>query len=426
MRNNNVVAIATITAAVLLVGGCSAENSVTSDPNNPKQVEVITWWTEGLEKAALYDLVTEFKSENPGIQFIDASVTGVGGAAARQAIDARLSSSNPPDTFQATAGVSLADYVAHGDLQDLTTFFSQNGLDDVYPSGLLETVSVDARPYAVPAGIHRVNVLWSNDDVLRSAGIDPAVAPATIDDWIANLGAIRSSGIEYPLALGDDLTQLELFETVLIANMGAQSYQTLWTSSQRWEGPGIAGAVEDFGRLLDFTDPSSSSNEWSQAVHSVIRGKAAYVIVADYALPTFRRAGFDSGDAYSAHPSPGSAGIFDFFADTFTLPVGAVHTDSAEAWLLSVSSLDGQRLLSLTNGSIPARTDTTPDGFSPYQQGMIADWQTNAVVPSMSHGVAASSSWGQSIAAALVQFRNGRAAEALVNDLIDAANARLD
>src|SRR5215471_9641971 len=102
MRGRLLRALAAVTAAALLLTGCSmGGGDAGSDPNNPNQVEAITWWASGTEKTALYDLVDVFKDQNPDLQFIDASVRGAGGDKARTAIAARLEADNPPDTFQA-------------------------------------------------------------------------------------------------------------------------------------------------------------------------------------------------------------------------------------------------------------------------------------------------------------------------------------
>jgi glucose/mannose transport system substrate-binding protein len=426
IRRRLLAALAAVTATVLVLTGCSAGSSQSSDPNNPNQVEAITWWTTGVEKTALADLVAEFKTANPDLQFIDASVRGAGGAKARQAIAARLEADNPPDTFQAYAGGALTDYVADGDLQDLTSFYAENGLNDVYRAALIDLMSVDGKIYSVPTDIHRVNVLWSNNPILRDAGVDPEVAPANIEAWLANLEKVRQSGVEYPLALGDELTQVQLFESVLIADMGAVLYQNLWKSTKNWEGKALKAAIAHYGRLLEYTDPNRGADEWLDTTQSVVEGHAAYVMMADYALSAFQRAGFTSGKQYSAIPTPGSVGVFDFFADTFTLPVGAVHDEAARAWLLTVSSAEGQKALSLTKGSIPARTDTVAEDYPPYQQTAIASLQLDTVVPSIAHGIAASPAWTDAITDAVIKFGSDGHPEALSNALIKAAHAALD
>ncbi|HEX7834312.1 MAG TPA: ABC transporter substrate-binding protein, partial [Pseudolysinimonas sp.] len=308
-RSRFSAAIATVIAMTLVLVGCAGiSSSAGSDPNNPDQVEAITWWTSGTEKTALYDMVAVFKQENPSLQFIDASVSGGGGEKARQAIAARLGSNNPPDTFQSGAGAALSDYVAQGKLQDLTSFYAQHGLTDVYRAALLEQLSVDGKIYSVPSGIHRVNVLWSNNTLLAAAGVDPAVAPLTISAWLDDLEEVRASGVEYPLALGNDWTQVQLFENVLLADMGAVLYQNLWKSTKNWEGKALRAAIDHYNRLLDYVAPHSGSKEWTEATDSVIEGDAAYVLMADFALAAFQRVGLESGGQFSAIPTPGTVG----------------------------------------------------------------------------------------------------------------------
>lgn len=419
-------AIAAATALALVLTGCSLGGNTGSDPNNPDQVEAITWWATGVEKTAFYDLVAVFAEENPGIDFIDASVRGTGGAKARQAIAARLDADNPPDTFQAAAGAGLTDYIDDGDLQDLTSFYAENGLTDYYRAGLLELLSVDGKIYSVPSDIHRANVLWTNNSVLKGAGIDPEVVPGTIDAWLADLEKVRQSGVEYPLSLGNDWTQVQLFENVLIADLGAVLYRNLWSSTSNWEGAAFEAAIAHYGALLDYVDPRSTSDEWIDVTRRVVEGDAAYVVMADFALSSFQRAGFTTGKQYSANPTPGTARVFDLLADSFTLPVGAVHEKAAKAWLLTVSSAAGQKALSLTKGSIPARTDTVKTDYPPYQQTAIDSLQLDTLVPSVAHGVAADPAWTRAITDAVVKFGSDGHPEALANALLKAAHAALD
>jgi len=405
MRPRIAAALAAGAALALALTGCGGPGaSAGSDPNNPDQVEAITWWASGTEKTALYDLVAVFREANPELSFIDASVRGGGGAKARQAIAARLQAGNPPDTFQAAAGAALTGYVEAGQLQDLTAFYDEHGLRDAYRAALLELLSVEGRIYSVPCGIHRVNVLWTNSAVLTRAGLDPAAAPANIDEWLADLERVRKSGVRYPLALGNDWTQVQLFENVLLADLGAVLYQNLWKSTKNWEGKALTAAIDHYGRLLEYAAPTSASREWTDATRTVVEGDAAYIVMADFALASFQRAGFTTGKQYSAVPMPGTVGVFDFLADTFTLPEGAVHDRAARAWLLTVASAEGQKALAAVKGSIPARTDTVKEDYPPYQQDAIAALQLDTVVPSLAHGVAAAPRWTEEITSAVVQF----------------------
>jgi glucose/mannose transport system substrate-binding protein len=157
------------------------------------------------------------------------------------------------------------------------------------------------------------------------------------------------------------------------------------------------------------------------SITTVVDGGAAYVIMADFA----QSVGFTSGSLYSAIPTPGTVGVFDFLADSFTLPAGAVHEAAAEQWLLTVSSAEGQRALSLIKGSIPARTDTVAEDYPPYQQAAIASLQLDTVVPSLAHGVAANPAWTKAITTAITKFAADGHSAALANALIDAAHDAL-
>ena len=416
MTSRLVTALAGIAAAALVLTGCSAAGSG-SDPNNPNQLEAFTWWVAGSEKVGLDALVNVFGEQYPGIEFINASVAGGAGSNAKAALASRLEANNPPDTFQAHAGAELTDYIEAGQLQDLSSFYTANGLTDVFPPSLIERLTYDGKIYSVPSNIHRANVVWANTEVLASAGIDPTVAPADLDSWIADLQKLRDAGVEYPLALGTDWTQLQLFENVLIADLGPEQYSGLWTGATGWNVLGIPEAVDDYGRLLDFANPDYSGLEWDKATQLVIDGDAGYNVMGDWAEAAFEQAGLTYGDEYTTFPTPGTAGVFDFLADSFTLPVGAPHEQAAKDWLATISSAEGQKAFNLAKGSIPARTDTVASDYPAYQQTAIASFADDTVVSSLAHGAAASSGWSAAISKALSKFATDRHSGALVNAL---------
>jgi glucose/mannose transport system substrate-binding protein len=404
-----------------LFAGCTAAPAVGSDPGDPDQVEVFTSWTTGTDKVAYKALVGVFLGQNPGISFIDASVRGSAGAQAREALAARFAADNPPDTFQTEVGGGIAGYVEAGQLQDLTSWFSQNDLaSHVFRTDMIDLLSVDGRTYAVPSSINRVNVLWANTELLVDAGVDPSAPAADLDGWLADLAKVRTSGVEFPLALGEGWTQVELFENVLIADLGPGAYRKLWTSTEGWDGPLVRRALVHFGALLDYVDPAESARDAEAVVAAVARGRAAYLVMGDFASGMFDDAGLTFGDQYTGWPTPGTAGTFDFTADAFVLPVAAAHDVAAHRWLLSVASPEGQRVFNLRMGSIPARVDADPTGFSDYQQGAIASFAADTLVPSAAHGIAAGRTFSNALEDAVVRFGVDRNADALIRAVTSA------
>jgi len=419
MHSRILAAVAAIATAALVLTGCSAAGSG-SDPNNPNQLEAFTWWAAGSEKAGLDALVGVFSEQYPGIEFINASVAGGAGSNAKAALASRLEADNPPDTFQAHAGAELTDYIEAGQLQDLSSFYKDAGLTDVFPESLIDRLTVDGKIYSVPSNIHRANVVWVNTAVLQAAGIDPTVAPANLDAWIADLQKLRDSGVESPLALGTDWTQLQLFENCLIADLGASAYSGLWDGTTGWDIRGVQTAVAHYGQLLDFVNPDYGGLEWDAANQRVIDGTAGYNVMGDWAEAAFEQAGLTYGQEYTTFPTPGTDGVFDFLADSFTLPVGAPHEQAAKDWLTTISSAEGQKAFNLAKGSIPSRTDTVASDYPAYQQTAIASFAEDTVVSSLAHGAAASAGWSGAISTAVAKFGVDRKAEALTRELLRA------
>lgn len=419
-------AFAAVTAIALALTGCATSGTGTgSDPNNPNQVEVFTWWSAGTEKQGLDALVGIFEEDHPYIEFINAAVAGSAGDNARKALAFRLEANNPPDTFQAHAGAELDGYIQAGQLQDLSAFYRENKLDEVFPSTLIDQLTVDGKIYSVPSNIHRANVVWANTSVLTAAGIDPAAAPRSMDEWIRDLQKVRDSGVEYPLALATDWTQLQLFENVLIADLGPNTYDGLFRGDVPWDYPAMATVFSHYSQLLDFANPDFASLDWPDATQLVIDGKAAYNVMGDWAEAQFQEVGSVYGDDYTTFATPGTAGMFDFLADSFTLPVGAPHEDAARDWLETLSSEEGQVAFSLAKGSIPARTDIDASAFPAYQQTAIASFATDTVVSSLAHGAAANPAWVSDITEAIAAFGKDRKVGPLQRDLLAAALTQL-
>jgi glucose/mannose transport system substrate-binding protein len=52
---------------------------------------------------------------------------------------------------------------------------------------------------------------------------------------------------------------MHLFETVLLGALGAEAYNGLWDGSTDWGGAGVTQAIENFGRMLDYSNTDSSA-----------------------------------------------------------------------------------------------------------------------------------------------------------------------
>ncbi|WP_336644531.1 ABC transporter substrate-binding protein [Microbacterium sp. USHLN186] len=420
-------AVAGLAVAGLVLAGCSGsgDNGGAKGSDDDSKVEVFTWWAAGSEKAGLDALVKVFNEQHPDTEFINAAVAGGAGSNAKNALASRLKANNPPDSFQAHAGAELTDYIEADKLEDLSSFYEDNGLNDVFPETLLDRLTVDGKIYSVPSNIHRANVVWVNTSLLSDAGIDPKSAPADLDAWMADMDKLKAAGVQTPLSVATDWTQVQLFENVLLSVLGAEDYQGLWDGSTKFDSDEVTKAIDAYTKLLSYANTDGTGQDWPVATDMVIDGTAAYNVMGDWALAEFDAKGKTYGTDYTTWPTPGTEGMFDFLADSFTLTVGAPHAGGAKNWLKTISSAEGQKAFNLAKGSIPARTDADPADYPEYQQGAIKSFSEDTVVSSLAHGAAVKVSWLNDITSAIGQFVSTQDGDTLQDALAQAQSKAL-
>lgn len=415
------VVMATIVAVALGLGACSsrADSPAVVSPHGGN-VEVFTWWATGSEKVGLDALVGVFETQHPDVTFVNGAVAGGAGSAAKDRLEARLTAGDPPDTFQAHAGKELTGYIDAGQLQDISGLYDTFDIRKKFPSDLLRLLQVHGKIYSIPSNIHRSNMVWANPAVLTAAGLAPTATYDSIKDWFLALDAVKSSG-KTALSVATTWTQVNLLETVLMSDLGAVGYSGLWDGTTDWNGPAVTAGLADFQKLMSYTNVDRDGLDWSDATQRVIDGKAAFNVMGDWAAADFEGAHKVAGTDYIYFPVPGSASMFGFLADSFTLPVGAPNPAGAKDWLETVSSLTGQTAFNRAKGSIPARTDANPADFSAYQQSAIKAFGEDTIVPSLAHGAAASITVLTAISAATKAFTTGGSDLAMYQSALAAA-----
>ncbi len=367
----------------------------------PKEVEVFSWWTGGGEAAGLDAMIAIFNAKYPDITFVNAAVAGGAGTNARAVLATRLQANDPPDSWQGHAGQELiGTYVAANQLEDLTFLYTQEGWLDVMPATLIPLISADGKIYSVPVNIHRANVMWYNPAILADNGI---AVPTTLADWFTAMDTLQAAGI-IPLAMGEQWTVMHLFETILLATLGPVKYNGLWDGTTDWNSAEVTTALDNFAKVLTYTNSDAASLTWQDAAQLVVNGQAAFTVMGDWAEGYFRELGKEPITGYGWTPVPGTNGNFQFLSDSFVLAANAPNRDAAIAWLTLCGSKEGQDAFNPIKGSIPARSDADRSLYGVYLQSAMDDWASNTVVGSLTHGVVANDSWKSTIDTALGLF----------------------
>jgi glucose/mannose transport system substrate-binding protein len=416
MRFAKRAAVAAVGIAVALVASACGGSGSSGGGKDSKDVEVFTWWADGGEKKGLDGLVSQFKTDCSQYNFVNGAVAGGAGANAKQVLASRLQQGQPPSTFQAHAGAELTDYINAGQVEDLSSEYKEWGLNDAFPKGLIDSLTVGGKIYSVPANIHRANVIWTNKTVLSGAGITDV--PKTLPEFFTALEALKAKGVATPLALGKDWTQQMLFEAVLISDLGPDKFTGLWNGKTDWAGADVTTGINDYKKLLTYTNKDRDTFDWTDAEKLLIDGKAGFQLMGDWEAADLDAKGFkDYG--YAAFPGNGTA--YQWLADSFVLPKNGKNADGTKCWLKTVGSAAGQKAFNTLKGSIPARTDATAGDYPAYQQTAIAEWKTDTAVPSCPHGSACSQGWQGAVGSAQGKFSSDGDVAALQKALVEAA-----
>ena len=423
--------VAGVAGAITLSGCSGSDDADTKDDTGGGEgpveggaggeVGVFTWWAEGSEKEGLKALEDLFAEDFPNDEFVNLAVAGGAGSSAKAKLEADLQNGNPPDSFQGHAGAELIDYIDAEQILPVNDVIDELGGAEVFPENLLELISLDGDIYSVPSNVHRANVVWANPKVLKDA--DAADVPADLDAWIADMKKIKDSGVDTPITIGGTWTQVQLLETILISTLGVDDYNALFEAGGDWGSAGVKEAVAKYAEILEYANTASDGDDWPEATDAVIDGKAAYNVMGDWAVAQFESKDQVDGEDYTYFPVPGNEGVFDFLADSFTLPDGAPNPEGAKDWLRLVGSAEGQEAFNLAKGSIPARIDVAEDEFPAYQQSAMASFKEDQIASSIAHGAAVSMAWLSDISTAVSKFYSGRDEDGLVSDLVKAAES---
>ena len=370
-------------------------------------LEIFTWWASGGEAAGLEGMTTEFTNKNPDTTFVNASVAGAAGTNAKGVLVSRMEAGNPPDTFQAHAGAELSSYVKAGQLEDLTSLYKSEGWDKVFPAGLIKTLTTKGKIYSVPVNIHRANVLWWNPAAAKKAGITKA--PATLDAMIADLAKFKKAGIDgMALAGQGDWAIAHLFDYVLLASMGPDKFNGLWNGKTKWDSAEVKTAIKKFQTILSYGN-ASKTLDWPDAGKLITTGKAGFFIMGDWASSQWQSEGLKLGKDYTWAPGPGTAGVYQWLSDSFTLPKGAPNRAAGIAWLKVCGSLAGQDAFNPKKGSIAVRKDSNPKLYDSYLQAAMKSWKVDTLVGSTVHGVNYGNAGMSALNSAVGKFYTGGA-----------------
>jgi glucose/mannose transport system substrate-binding protein len=279
------------------------------------------------------------------------------------------------------------------------------------------------RPYGVPTGAHRSNVLWFNKRLLHQAGVSPPSSGYTLAAFLADLAKVKASGAA-PLCLGgkDPFTTVELFENTLLSSIGTRGWNDMVSDDLDWRSDRVQTALKRFGVMLGFADPQASGLTWDQATKKLASGGCAFESMNDSAYGELVAVGAREGKDFGAAAFPGTDGSFLAVVDVFVAATGAKNAKNALAFLGDISEPATQLAFNRAKGSIPVVRDVDVSPLPAYQQASSKTFWASPPLLSIAHGEAMSPAFQEGFYDAVTTYVRTRDPDAFADDLEDAVS----
>ena len=372
---------------VILRGLLAASAALAFTGTRAGEVEVLHFWTSPGEAASIAQLKSMIAER--GHTWKDFAVVGGGGQNAMSALRERVQAGNPP-AAASIKGPAIKEWAAQGALTSMDAMAAFDHWDQVLPKVVQDQVKYRGRYVAVPVNIHRVNWLWTNTEVLRKSGV--ATVPTSFDEFLAAAERIRAAGY-IPLAQGGQPWQeFVLFETVVLGVAGVDLYRKAFVEldPDALSSPAMKRTLEAFRRLKAHTDEQSRGRDWNVTTDMVIKGRAAFQIMGDWAKGEFLVAGQRPGREFTCSPAPGTSGTYSFVVDAFAMfQLKSWEAQKAQGYLAYALMRPAfQTQFNVRKGSIPVRAGVPMDGFDSCGQmsgrDFLASEKNDLLVPSVS------------------------------------------
>jgi glucose/mannose transport system substrate-binding protein len=416
-------AAAVLAALVLTLAGCGDDDSPTSATADTKRLEVVSWWTSGSEAKALDALFAAFRKASPDVDAVNGAVAGGAGSKAIVELAERLQDDDPPDVWQTFAGKSVQGYASRGFVRSVAPVFDRDDLRARMHPTILRSVMRDDRPYGVPTGAHRSNVLWFNKRLLARADVSPPSSGYTLDAFLADLEKVKGSGT-VPLCLGgkDRFTTAELFENTLLSSIGIGGWRDMVADNLDWRGERVQRALKTFGAMLRYTDPQADELTWDGATKKLASDGCAFESMNDSAFGELIAAGAKENEDFGATAFPGTNDSFLAVVDVFVAATRAKNAKNALEFLDEIDQPATQLAFNRAKGSVPVVRDVDVSSLRAYQRASSQALWASPVLLSIAHGEAMSPEFQEGFYDAVFTYVRTRDADAFADDLEDAVS----
>jgi glucose/mannose transport system substrate-binding protein len=292
-------------------GGLVALLLTTSAQAQNLSVEVYTNWVSGGESVALNAIASAFEAK--GGTWIDDAVPGDSIAPAVT----RIVAGDPMGAAKFATGSDMDELYKAGLLSDIDSVAAEQKWKERLPDFVWNAITRDGHVYAAPINAQSEVWLWYSKAVFKKVGVEE---PKTYDELFAAMDKIKAAGV-IPLAVGGQDWQLGILFNKVLAGVAPDVYRQIQTNDYEAaiKSDGFKKAAEIFGRLRNYDDEGSPGRQWNVAVNMVATGRAAMMVMGDWAKGEFSAAGQKAGVDYGCMLGPQNDAVI-LSGDAFIFP----------------------------------------------------------------------------------------------------------
>jgi raffinose/stachyose/melibiose transport system substrate-binding protein len=327
-----------VTAAALILTGCSAGGGESSD------AKTITWLVDNTENTITYaeKLAEDFNAANPDIK-VEIETRPQGGDG-DNIVKTKLATGDMADVFSYNTGSLFQQINPEQNLVPLTSEPYMDNVSDSYKP----VVTSGSEVYGVPVGTGSAGGVMYNKKVYEQLGLS---VPKTWDEFMENSRKVKDAGID-PII---------------------QTYQTTWTSQLFVLGDfaNVAAAnptfAEDYtaNKVKYATDPAAikgfehqeeafkaglfnedfASATYAQGLEKLVNGEGAHYPILSFALPEIQVSYPDKINDLGIFPLPSDDAsknpLTVWLPGGVYLPKSTQNVEEAKKFLAFIASKEG-------------------------------------------------------------------------------------
>ena len=171
---------------------------------------------------------------------------------------------------------------------------------------------------AAPVNVHRVNWMWANPAVLKKAGVK---LPKDLGRVLRRRRKGQEGRLDPGRARWPELAGLHHLR---VGGAGRRWCQVLQEGAgqarpEALTSPTMKKSLDDLPQVKGYTDKDANGRDWNLATAMVIKGKAGFQFMGDWAKGEFIAAGKVPGKDFVCVAAPGTAKAYTFNVDSFAM-----------------------------------------------------------------------------------------------------------